>query len=118
MLLLLLSLLLVLLVLLLLRVLAFSYSSGVHVCDSTPPPPLTLSRVVERYFQVCVPICDGTEGSCPCDHLCLPKRFEMQGEPHTTEVYLCRPPDAGECSDGGSALARSRLFARSLCIGV
>ncbi|CAN0359992.1 unnamed protein product, partial [Laminaria digitata] len=49
--------------------------------------------------KVCVPICDGTEGSCPCDHLCLPKRFELQGEPHTTEVYLCRPPDAGECSD-------------------
>ncbi|CAM9761432.1 unnamed protein product, partial [Scytosiphon promiscuus] len=44
--------------------------------------------------KVCLPICDGTEGSCPCDHRCLPKRFELQGEPHSMVVNLCRPPDA------------------------
>ena len=46
--------------------------------------------------QVCLPICDGTEGSCPCDHRCMPKRFELQGEPHSMVVNLCRPPDAGK----------------------
>ncbi|CAM9597354.1 unnamed protein product, partial [Ectocarpus sp. 13 AM-2016] len=47
--------------------------------------------------KVCLPICDGTEGSCPCDHRCLPKRFELQGEPHSMVVNLCQPPDAGKC---------------------
>lgn len=46
-------------------------------------------------LQVCLPICDGTEGSCPCDHECLPQRFELQSLAHSLVVNLCRPPDAG-----------------------
>ena len=76
-------------------------STNLLIPPSSQPPNPHPSRVIARSFQVCVPICDGTEGSCPCDHLCLPKRFELQGEPHTTEVFLCRPPDAGECFGGG-----------------
>lgn len=45
--------------------------------------------------QVCLPICDMTPGSCPCDHVCLPRPIELrQGD--STEIYLCGPPDAGE----------------------
>ncbi|CAM9875892.1 unnamed protein product, partial [Discosporangium mesarthrocarpum] len=45
--------------------------------------------------KVCLPICDGSDGSCPCDHQCSARRFELAGSPHRLLVRLCQPRDAG-----------------------
>lgn len=58
--------------------------------------PRLLNPCCSTAQQVCLPICDEIEGSCPCDHRCLPQTFELQGESHSMVVNLCRPPDAGK----------------------
>lgn len=54
-----------------------------------------LVLTVRKCPQVCLPICDMTPGSCPCDHVCLPRPIELQ-QGDSTNIYLCGPQDAGE----------------------